>query len=302
MLSIVLSETAVDISIIIPAHDEEAVLPQCLASLAEQDVDASVQVIVAANGCTDRTVAVAHEWAAALEARGFLYEVIDIGAPSKAAALNAGDRAARPGHRVYLDADVTLSRNALSSVLRAFEADPGLLFCSPRLQAVATTYAAGVYARVWAELPYVKDEVIGAGCYVVRDSARDRWATFPDIVADDKFARLHFDRAERRVIEESQFSVHLPVGIVELVRVRSRWIRANRELRALFPELARTDKRRYGGSPRFILANVALWIDLIPFSAIYLAAEIRAFTSRRQGPRNWERAARAREARAHESG
>jgi hypothetical protein len=92
--------------------------------------------------------------------------------------------------------------------------------------------------------------------------------------------------------------VHLPVGLVELVRVRSRWIRANRELRAKFPELARNDKRRYGGSPRFILQNSALWIDLVPFSAIYLAAEIRAVLSRKRGAQTWERAARARETRA----
>jgi glycosyltransferase involved in cell wall biosynthesis len=286
------------ISIIVPAHDEEAVLGHCLASLVDQDVAAPVQVVVAANGCSDGTVDVAREWAPALERRGFRFEVLDLAAPSKAEALNAGDRTACFGHRVYLDADVTLSSNALSSVLRAFDDDAGLLFCSPRLHAIATTYAAGVYARVWAELPYVKGDVIGAGCYVVRDAGRDRWTTFPDIVADDKFARLHFARAERRVLEDSHFSVHLPVGIVELVRVRSRWIRANHELRALFPELARSDKRRYGGSPRFILRNAALWIDLVPFSAIYLAAELRALASRRHGPRTWERAARAREARA----
>jgi glycosyltransferase involved in cell wall biosynthesis len=285
------------ISIIVPAHNEEAVLGHCLESVAAQDVGGPVQVVVAVNGCSDRTLAVAHASTPLLERRGFDYDVIDLTAASKAEALNAGDRAARFGHRVYLDADVTLSANALSSVMSAFRADPGLKFCSPRLKALATTYTGGVYARVWAELPYVKDEVIGAGCYIVRDGARSRWTTFPDIVADDKFARLHFDRAERRVVEDAEFRVHLPVGVAELVRVRSRWIRANRELRALFPELARTDKRRYGGSLRFIARNPALWIDLVPFSAIYLAAEIRAVTSRHRGPRTWERAARARESR-----
>jgi glycosyltransferase involved in cell wall biosynthesis len=286
------------ISIIIPAHDEEAVLAHCLASLASQDVAVPAQVIVVGNGCSDRTLVLARASAPALQRRGFRYDVIELTTASKAAALNAGDRAARFDHRMYLDADVTLSRDSLSSVLDAFRSDPRLMFCSPRLRAVATTYAARVYARVWAELPYVKSEVIGAGCYVVRGSGRHRWTTFPDIVADDKFARLHFDRDERRIVETSHFCVHLPVGFTELVRVRSRWIRANRELRTAFPELARNDTRRYGGSPRFILQNAALWIDLVPFSAIYLAAEIRAFMSRGRGPQTWERAARARETRA----
>lgn len=286
------------ISVIVPAFNEEAVLAQCLESLAGQDVGAPVQIIVVGNGCSDRTIAVARASAPAFAQRGFRYDVIDLAQASKAAALNAGDRVAEFGHRAYLDADVTLSGNALSSVLDAFRSDPGLMFCSPRLRAVATTYAARVYARVWAELPYVKGDVIGAGCYVVRDRGRGRWTTFPDIVADDKFARLHFERAERGVVEESRFCVHLPVGVAELVRVRSRWIRANRELRVGFPELARNDKRRFGGSPRFILQNTALWLDLVPFTAIYLAAEIRAVLSRGRGPSTWERAARARETRA----
>jgi hypothetical protein len=160
------------------------------------------------------------------------------------------------------------------------------------------TYTSRVYARVWGELPYVKSEVIGAGCYVVREAGRRRWDAFPDIVADDKFARLHFRRDERRVLENAHFMVHLPVGVVELVRVRSRWIRANRELRARFPALAGTDKRRLGGSPRFIARNPALWKDLLPFSAVYLAAELRALTSAWSVTPTWERASRAREARS----
>jgi glycosyltransferase involved in cell wall biosynthesis len=178
------------ISIIVPAHNEEAVLGHCLESVAEQDVVAPVQVVVAVNGCSDRTLAIARASAPMFERRGFRYDVIELTAASKAEALNGGDRAARFGHRVYLDADVTLSSNALSSVMSAFRADPALMFCSPRLRAVASTYAAGVYARVWNELPYVKDEVIGAGCYIVRDAGRSRWTTFPDIVAGRRRAGL----------------------------------------------------------------------------------------------------------------
>lgn len=289
------------ISVIVPAHDEASVLGHCLASLAAQDVDAAVQVLVVPNGCSDDTAAVARSHAAVLAQRGFELRVIEIDAASKPAALNAGDRAARFGHRCYLDADVTLSPNALASVMRAFAADSRLQFCSPQMRAEATTYTSRVYARVWGELPYVKAEVIGAGCYVVRAEGRGRWGAFPDIVADDKFARLHFERSERRVLDDARFVVHLPVGVLELIRVRSRWIRANRELRRRFPALARTDKRRFGGSPRFILRNPALWKDLVPFSAVYLAAEIRALVAGRRGRAPWERATGAREARAAKS-
>jgi hypothetical protein len=92
-------------------------------------------------------------------------------------------------------------------------------------------------------------------------------ARVPDIVADDKFARLHFDPAERRVLQEAHFRVQLPVGVGELIRVRSRWIRANRELRSTCPLLAATDKRRSEGLSRFCLTHLGLWRDLLAMRA-----------------------------------
>src|SRR5689334_24924057 len=67
-------------------------------------------VVVAANGCTDRTAAVA---------RGYGATVIELTQPSKVAALNAADAVAAPGPRIYLDADAELSPALVRSLVEA---------------------------------------------------------------------------------------------------------------------------------------------------------------------------------------
>jgi glycosyltransferase involved in cell wall biosynthesis len=66
-------------SVVVAAHNEAAVIDRCLASL----VAPGVQVIVAANGCTDDTAAIARRTPGV--------EVVELATPSKIAALNAGD-------------------------------------------------------------------------------------------------------------------------------------------------------------------------------------------------------------------
>lgn len=71
------------VGVVVPAHNEETLLPACLAALgrAAREVRVPVFVVVAADSCTDRTVAVALACGA---------EVISIDARSVGAARAAG--------------------------------------------------------------------------------------------------------------------------------------------------------------------------------------------------------------------
>ena len=46
-------------SVIIPAHNEEKVLGRCLDALLADSRPGEMEIVVAANGCTDRTVEIA---------------------------------------------------------------------------------------------------------------------------------------------------------------------------------------------------------------------------------------------------
>jgi hypothetical protein len=147
----------------------------------------------------------------------------------------------------------------------------------------------------------VAGDVVGAGVYAVSAHGRERWSEFPEIVADDKFARLHFHVSERVVLDDAHFTMHLPAGFMELVRVRSRWIRANRQLKRAYPQLAERDRVRLAGLPRFVWNNMSLWCDLPSFALVYCCAELRSWRTHfwvRNSPLCWERASRARRLRA----
>ena len=71
------------LGVVVPAHNEETLLPACLAALrrAAREVSVPVRVVVAADSCTDRTTAVAHACGA---------RVIGLGARRVGAARAAG--------------------------------------------------------------------------------------------------------------------------------------------------------------------------------------------------------------------
>ena len=92
------------ISIIIPAKDEEELLPNLLESIRNQDFD-DYEVIVADAFSTDRTREIAREYGAT---------VVDGGMPGPG--RNAGARAAKGEFLVFLDADVVLPDNFLKNL------------------------------------------------------------------------------------------------------------------------------------------------------------------------------------------
>src|SRR5688500_7976815 len=98
-------------SVIIAAYNEAAVIGRNLDRLLAGTAPGELEVVVVANGCVDETVAVA---------RARDVRVLDLPAPGKAAALNAGDEVATSTPRIYLDADIATTAatvRALASVL-----------------------------------------------------------------------------------------------------------------------------------------------------------------------------------------
>ncbi len=226
------------VTIVIPARDEADRLGGCLDALLAQDGDEAMRIVVAANGCRDTTVQLAQERASALRERGHEVVVLVLAQAGKPVALNAGDLHA-DGCRIYLDADVALAPDAVAAMHRALHADgaaPRLVSPRPRFMlagagsgsAAGSGRLAASYFAVWSQLPAVRDQVIGGGCYAVNAAGRQRWRDFPPLVADDAFVRGLFASGERQLVE-SEFVTRFP-DRARLVRVVRRWRAGNREL------------------------------------------------------------------------
>src|SRR5688572_24864616 len=118
------------ISVIIPAHNESAVIGRCLRALTNGAVPGQLEVIVVANGCTDDTAAVA---TAAARNFGAGVKVVETPIGSKILALNLGDEAATGFPRFYVDADVVLTRAAVEQLAARLDAgSSGVLAVAPR--------------------------------------------------------------------------------------------------------------------------------------------------------------------------
>ena len=98
------------VSVIIPAHNEERYLRRTLESLQQQNYG-WFEVIVVANGCTDRTREVA---------RGRCQRLIVLSQKGLGVARNLGARMARGKLLLFLDADTVLEPKALRVIAESF--------------------------------------------------------------------------------------------------------------------------------------------------------------------------------------
>jgi glycosyltransferase involved in cell wall biosynthesis len=98
------------ISIVIPAHNEEGYLADTLEALQRQNYP-WFEVIVVANGCTDRTADVA---------KGNCQRLIVLSQKSLGVARNLGARMARGELIVFLDADTILEPMTLRKIAEDF--------------------------------------------------------------------------------------------------------------------------------------------------------------------------------------
>lgn len=99
------------ISVVIPAHNEEAFITRCLESVrvAEKQVGAPVEMIVVLNRCMDRTESIAREHGA---------RTVQESARCLSTIRNAGVRAGTGDIVVTIDADSWMSDNMLVEVQR----------------------------------------------------------------------------------------------------------------------------------------------------------------------------------------
>jgi glycosyltransferase involved in cell wall biosynthesis len=278
------------LTVVIPSHNEENRILPCLDAIVAQvnlPANHAVQVIVAANGCDDKTVALARSKAPAFKAAGFDPLVLDIAQGNKMNALNQAEAAATFGSRVFLDADVLIGPRMLREMADLLAQD-GPVYASgtvriPRPQSIISR----AYAKVWANLPFVRDGVPGIGLYAVNAKGRARWGAFPSIISDDRFVRLQFAPHERQKTKATH-DWPFPDGFGNLLNVRHRWDEGNLEFVEKFPQLLVNDSEINKTSGN-MLGLLRTPFSSAVFVLVYVVSNFRAKRSKKNGTNGWRR-------------
>jgi glycosyltransferase involved in cell wall biosynthesis len=204
------------ISVIVPAHNEAAVIGRLLSGLLAEATPGEFAVVVVANGCTDGTAAVAASF-------GPDVTVVETPEPSKHRAMRLGDAHTDAFPRLYVDADVELRTRDARALAVALD-DMNVLAVAPVRETplAGRPWAVRWYYDVWERLPVVTEGLFGRGVVGVSRLGHTRLAELPELMGDDLAASLSFAPHERRVVADARVVVHPPRSYSDLIRRRVR--------------------------------------------------------------------------------
>jgi len=262
-------------AVIIPAHNESAVIGRTLRSLAPLTALDGVEVIVACNGCSDATADIA---------RGFPgVQVAETDEASKPVGLNLGDRMATAWPRLYLDADIEVHPTAVLAVFEAL-VQPGVLAARPRhvYDAEHATGPVRSYYRARSRIGGPASRLWGAGGYAASEEGHRRFAEFPRVTADDSWFDEQFSAQEKRVVATAPMRVRTPRDTAALLAVLTRQRRGCTEIG--IP--AQTASR--GAALLASIRGPQSALDVAWYAVLTIASRGRAVRARRRGS-GWER-------------
>ncbi len=269
------------ISVIIPAHNEESVIARCLESVLKGARPGELEVIVACNGCKDRTAAIARGFGAPVK-------VVEIDESSKVAAINAAELVTTSFPRVYIDADVELSITSIRKLVQPL-IDGRALMATPdfSVDLSRSSWPVRAFYRVWTQLDYNKsDGRVGSGVYSLSGHGRARFGEIPRVINDDGFVRLQYKPGERMTVYDARSYVEAPRTIRSLIRAKTRVRRGIRQLQAMGLFTEKVNRR----SSYFSLAfRPLLWPSLPVYYAIVFATKLCAASSAPASTAKWNR-------------
>jgi cellulose synthase/poly-beta-1,6-N-acetylglucosamine synthase-like glycosyltransferase len=226
----VISDPPPDVTVLIPAHNEEGVIVQTVASVLATETK-NLQIIVVDDGSTDRTGALLDEHFGG-DPRVHIIHQVNRG---KSAALSLAMLQAQTKIVVTIDADTEIEPDAISKLLRHFS--------DPRIGAVAGNVKVGNRTRWltrWQALEYITSQNMEKrafdllNCITVVPGALGAWrkeaieaagGISSDTVAEDADLTVAIRRLGWRVSydEESIAWTEAPETPGALIRQRFRW-------------------------------------------------------------------------------
>jgi glycosyltransferase involved in cell wall biosynthesis len=270
-------------SIVIPAYNEEKVIFRCLAPLLDAAAKKDIEIIVVCNGCTDSTAQIVSGLNGV--------KLIDTPVPSKANALNLGDKEVSGFPRFYLDADTVVSLDSIRKVAEVLNSG-AVLAAAPQVNVhySHSSWFVRSYYDVWLELPYVKEGMIGTGVYALSRQGRERFDKFPDIIADDGYVRALFKGNERTCVKDAVSEVWAPATISDMLKIFKRVRAGNIEIARKFPNLRGNEEKKYINAMMETARKKELLIKIPIYIYITILSKILAVRHlKKSGAVKWEK-------------
>lgn len=269
-------------SIIIPAHNESAVIEKCLSVFIEKIMAPDFEVIVVCNGCIDDTALITRKLSDQ-------FICIETEVASKTHAINLGEKAANFFPRIYLDADIILSIKSVNALCGGFNSGYLAMSLMPKMNMKESSWPVRAYYDIWLSLPYCKEGMMGAGIYALSKEGRERFKEFPNIIADDGFVRCMFMAHERGVVSEQYAIVNAPKTLKGLIKIKTRSRFGGYELQDKYPELMKNEKKDYSLAIRNMVLNFEIWPKLFVYVFVNFITRLRAKLQYKKKHYIWER-------------
>jgi glycosyltransferase involved in cell wall biosynthesis len=272
------------ISVIIPAHDEGSVIARTLKAMTDGAAPGELELIVVCNGCTDDTAAVARHF-------GPPVRVIETDIAGKSNALNLGDRAAYGFPRIYADADVVITLEAIRTLARRLKCGDLLAVApTPNFDLAGCSWPVRACFEIRSLLPSAREGIGGSGVYALSAAGRARFQDFPTLTADDGYVRIQFQSEERETLRSANSTVFPPRTIKHLIATKTRAHYGSYELERRFPGMwqSRRGESNHKSLIR-LFRDPRLWSKLAVYCLVTAIAKRRAQKRLRGAVAGWER-------------
>jgi glycosyltransferase involved in cell wall biosynthesis len=273
------------ISVVVPAHDEAAVIGRLLGSLQVGRLLGD-EIVVACDGCGDETAAVARTFEAV--------RVLELPRGGKPSALNAGDRVSTRFPRFFVDADVDVTMATLHEIARSMTGTVHAGAPSCIVDTSRSSFLVRCYYDVWTRLPYFENRLLGSGVVGLTETGRSRFAEFPDVIADDDFVRRLFPMDERVTSNDTSsdvtFTISAPRTVGALLRIKTRSRLGVLQLNELQGQSWSTTHDASVRATVKLCRAPRLWFPVAVYATIRFVTHLRgARQFRRRDFQGWER-------------
>jgi glycosyltransferase involved in cell wall biosynthesis len=271
------------ISVIIPAYNERSVIARTLKSMTAGALPGELDVIVVCNGCTDETASVAGNF-------GPPVRVLETRLAGKTLALNLGDKAATSFPRVYADADVHITIDAIRNLANRLETGD-VLAVAPiaNIDLKDCSWLVRAYYEIRSLLPSGHEGIGGSGVYALSEEGRSRFREFPKLTADDGYVRIQFKPEERETLTSFSSTVFAPRTVWDLITTKTRSQYGSLELASRFPDLWKNKGANNDTALVELFGHPRLWHKLSVYCLITIMAKRRARIRMRTGNTAWLR-------------